>query len=479
MSTVVGKMYDLTMRLRRVKISRGPKFLVYFILISFFSLNMLNAYAQEEQSSDKPLIDLQEVYKGQGEVVSASVGTNQPNSDATVSNQLTGIVATGVRSIGGAQLVVSEKELSKLNIDEGSKLGLLGVVDKNMKMALYAPPSIDVLQHFAEEWVPGQKEDSYSTFAASGYDYLSSMNIARLWDIVRNICYVFFVLILIIAGFMIMFRQKIGGQVAITVYNTIPNVIIGLVLVTFSFAIVGVVLDVAALAMRLIAGVFNYGSASDYVYLSTPFGLLEGGRRASTSIDASALATAAYNSAQGSVGQIGGLLGSILSGAIAGLIGLVIALIVLILFLYAAIKVFITVFKAFLGIIFDTILAPIYLTMSAIPGKESSRVEWFNRVLKNAAVFPVVFFLVNLPGFFQANGMILDLTGIGNGTLAPVTGVTGFTETLIAGLLPLFMYFAAAEVPKYLSDIFPSNAPKGAAEAMASMKKMPLIGGFF
>ena len=51
----------------------------------------------------------------------------------------------------------------------------------------------------------------------SGFEYLhESIQLSALWSITRNIAYLFFVIAMIIIGFMIMFRNKIGGQVIIT-----------------------------------------------------------------------------------------------------------------------------------------------------------------------------------------------------------------------------------------------------------------------
>lgn len=478
MKTRVEKIIDIANRLKSLKIKKEFKVLFYFVTVTFLMMNSLNAFAQDYTPPSVP-----DTYRDTTETFGVVNETKNPNvADATPKLFLSA-VETGIVTLDPG--VLSTK-VSSADIHDFSKMGLLGITDATTKIALYNPPQIDVIQHFAEEWIPGKKVENYSTFA-SGYEYLSSLKISDLWDKVRNVCYVFFVVILIVAGFMIMFRQKIGGQVAITIYNTIPNVIIGLVLVTFSFAIVGLILDVGAMALNLIKGFFGYADPSAYTTLESPFRLLEGGRRAATYVNAfgegygqTSLAEAARLSALGSSNDpiVAGF-NSMVSGFIGGLVGMIIALVVLVLFTFAAIKVFITVFKAFLAIIFDTILGPIYITMAVIPGKESARTEWLNRVVKNVAVFPVVFFMVNLPGYFMANGIIMDMTGIGTGNLTAVTGASGFTETLIAGLLPLFLYFMAAEAPKFLNDIFPSNTAKGVAEATGALKKMPLVGGFF
>ena len=53
-----------------------------------------------------------------------------------------------------------------------------------------------------------------------------------------------------------MFRQKVG-QTAITAQQTIPQIIMSLVLVTFSYAIAGFMIDLMYVLMVLIVGVFS------------------------------------------------------------------------------------------------------------------------------------------------------------------------------------------------------------------------------
>ena len=51
------------------------------------------------------------------------------------------------------------------------------------------------------------------------------------------------VIILIAAGFMIMFRVKINPQTVVSLQTMIPKLVITLLLVTFSYAIAGLVID--------------------------------------------------------------------------------------------------------------------------------------------------------------------------------------------------------------------------------------------
>jgi hypothetical protein len=62
---------------------------------------------------------------------------------------------------------------------------------------------------------------------------------------------------MVVVGFMIMFRSKIGGQTLVTLGNFLPGVITSLILITFSFAIAGLLIDIGAIVTNLIAGIYG------------------------------------------------------------------------------------------------------------------------------------------------------------------------------------------------------------------------------
>ena len=116
-------------------------------------------------------------------------------------------------------------------------------------VAVYANyPWVNIPDHLAQQWVPGYKDSTTALYAQneeipSGYNELQAAGIQSLWTDVLNLAYIFFVIVMIIAGFMIMFRHKIGGQAMVTLGNVLPNVIIALIVATFSFAIAGLIID--------------------------------------------------------------------------------------------------------------------------------------------------------------------------------------------------------------------------------------------
>ncbi len=185
--------------------------------------------------------------------------------------------------------------------------GLMGMVEKGNNDLLAVFPSLGVGEHLALEFIPGyeknktfaledtdpekesgkrskeleellfkddtsdkeledidddinqivQDEENAPALDIRGYTYLKdTLKLDKLWGQSRNLAYVFFVLAMIAIGFMIMFRNKLGGQVIVSIGNSIPQLIICLVLVTFSFAIAGIMLDLGRTSMKIVERVF-------------------------------------------------------------------------------------------------------------------------------------------------------------------------------------------------------------------------------
>lgn len=79
--------------------------------------------------------------------------------------------------------------------------------------------------------------------AQTGFGFGALDVIQDMWSTSRNIAFGLFVLASVVLAFMIMFRVKISPQVVISVQSSIPKMIFALILVTFSYAIAGFLID--------------------------------------------------------------------------------------------------------------------------------------------------------------------------------------------------------------------------------------------
>ena len=219
----------------------------------------------------------------------------------------------------GDRIYCIKDEVAASKVNVWTQQGLLGMLEETNMNMLVAMPTVNIGEHLAENFVPGYKlnnrtlaqsadDDDYTAkekkameeakgdsglykglfedqaegifgdfidgqtdglqeavegeeageaVELSGYDYLKDvLKLDKLWSISRNIAYLFLVVVMIVIGFMIMFRKSLPGQVVVSFGNAIPKVVVTLVLITFSFAIVGLMLDVGKISMNLVGNMF-------------------------------------------------------------------------------------------------------------------------------------------------------------------------------------------------------------------------------
>jgi hypothetical protein len=357
-----------------------------------------------------------------------------------------------------------QKMAANADLPEGMRLGLTGIVEKQVTAMFNAQPNIDVVAHLSEEWVPGYKEKQSVYAQATGYKDLTETNIDSLWSVTRNIAYLGFVVVMIVIGFMIMFRSKIGGQMMVTVGNSIPKVIVGLILVTFSFAIAGLILDIAGILMGIVSGILDSG-----VPVHNIFKLLGGtlGIGGGTTV--------------GDLGIAGIVLTITMALGPAGWILLALALIILAIVLFGAIKLWFALVKTYFTLLVNVVVAPLAIMAGSIPGNEAMTINIFKSMLRNALVFPLAYAIVNLPYFlvqqdnrvrFTFPETVFEGASMGD-TIGP----------LMLALAKIIAIFVAAQAPAFTKAIIPPTASKGGADAAGAIKQgmsgIPLVGGMF
>ncbi len=92
---------------------------------------------------------------------------------------------------------------------------------------------------------------------AQGIGFAGLAPLLPMWKVFRNISYAIPAVVMIIIGFMIMFRKKIDPKTVITVQNSLPKIVVTLLLITFSYAIVAILIDIMYLLILLVIGLFG------------------------------------------------------------------------------------------------------------------------------------------------------------------------------------------------------------------------------
>lgn len=142
-----------------------------------------------------------------------------------------------------------------LRPESGQVGGAIGFAGNLIAATFTHPPAStgDYLSYMSSKF--GIVEKAYAQSAGTGFNGIKPL--ISVWEAFRNITYLFFVIIFALIGFMIMLRVKIDPRTVMTVQNSIPRIIIGLILATFSFAIAGLLIDLMYVVIFLFFGVFG------------------------------------------------------------------------------------------------------------------------------------------------------------------------------------------------------------------------------
>jgi hypothetical protein len=120
--------------------------------------------------------------------------------------------------------------------------GLLGYTPSLFAQVFIPPASSgEYIRYLADNFGITKPAHAQAKPVPNGFDSLRP--IQALWITSRNITYMFFVLIFVIIGVGIMLRVKIDPRTVMSLQNQIPRVIISILLITFSYAIVGLMID--------------------------------------------------------------------------------------------------------------------------------------------------------------------------------------------------------------------------------------------
>ncbi|KKP77585.1 MAG: hypothetical protein UR73_C0017G0005 [candidate division WS6 bacterium GW2011_GWF1_35_23] len=465
-------------------------FIAFSSLILFFGV--MNVYAQEAET-EVPKVKVN--WDGTKAFYNLASGTDKDEDNMT---SFSGVSATNtawtiLSTMAPGLTDGGDKIEGDSSIPEDMRGGLLGTADSFVNYAYSNQPNINLVAHLGNEWVPGYKESSTGLYAAekqSGYQELMDSGISNIWAKFRDLAYLFFVVVMIVIGFMIMFRSKLGGQTLVSLGNTIPNVIVGLILVTFSFAIAGLVIDVGGLITSFLASLFdgelvsieNIGNLMKSVFTS---GTIE----TSSIVAGSGAGSIALGAGLGSLAAaIGGsavlaILGPALIGV--GLIGLLLVLTLLGIVFVGVIKLLITLYKAYFGILLGVALGPLQIMIGSIPGQNHMTKNWFLGIVRNVLVFPVVFFIVNAPNLLLGDkDIILNFPEKLTYADPSSNGIDiNATSGFLMFILRVFVIYLAAQAPKYIEAFIPNTSSKAAGDAGAaakmSLSKIPLVGALF
>lgn len=400
--------------------------------------------------------------------------------------------------------------------------GALGSV-ANLITALYETPPAKTSEYIAEMGKGlGIVKPVLAQVGGSGNQVLSP--ILTLWQISRNIAYAAMILIFIVIGFMIMFRTKINPQTVISAQAALPGLVIGLLLITFSYFLAAFLVDMTFVGTRVVAKVYENtviekGSVDKLLKDGNVIALFSdimspfNGQGRETVVNTTADTVEALKK-DSTFGQIinnvsflggcliglqmapdikaefkpfgigvgidvgkaaakvasctlGGGLVALLSNTpwAGGLIGLILYVVLTIALLIALFKLLFSLIISYISIIITTIFAPFYFLVASIPGRQEVASTWFKTLIANILVFPAVFAALVFAAYII--GIKTDhIRAVGNGL-----SFSGGTVPLLAGLSSDFLRIILAYGILLISPTIPD-----AVKEAFGVKTSPLAG---
>jgi hypothetical protein len=204
---------------------------------------------------------------------------------------------------------------------------------------------------------------------------------------------------MIVIGFLIMFRKKIDPKTVITVQNALPNIVVTLLLITFSYAIVGVLIDFMYLLIMLSVSILQPISngaidantaktfvSANFLTLIQQFGL--GGINAWNDI---AAMLGPWLSGITVVGPFAvGVLGFLILGPslVAAAAPLLLIVLIVLAFVIAIVRLLFLLGSAYIQIILSLLVSPFQILLGVFPGSHAFE-NWIKNLIANLAVYPI------------------------------------------------------------------------------------------
>lgn len=241
--------------------------------------------------------------------------------------------------------------------------------------------------------------------------------ILATWAAFRDVAYFLLTFMFLVVGLLIIFRKKVSGNVAVTVQNALPRLVLTLILITFSYAIAGFIVDLMFWAIYFViivfSGLFENGEIvftggtifiKDKTYTVADFAL---NKNLFELLFAFFIGGGANNAAQAITNLVAEAMESIpiigesfkiiravdFLGATEWTIALIFQLVIGVAILVQIFRVFFQLLMSYAGFVINVVLSPFILLQGAWPGKDPF-MEWVRNLIAGLAPFVVVIFMI-------------------------------------------------------------------------------------
>ncbi len=346
--------------------------------------------------------------------------------------------------VSGKQVTSAYPSSVQESVKTGGLIG--GVAYLTAGMVKNPPASSEM---YVADLVQGSRFAPSTAYAqAPGLGFGALNPILGTWKAFRNVAYYLLVLIGFVVGILVLIRHKVSGNVAVTVQNALPRIVITIILITFSYAIAGLMVDLLYLAIYFIINIFSGQIfVPDARFLG---GLFQGEGRSLQDIAfnthifqftiefifggnawdaASSVGDLIFTALQSVGGVLGTLAGAPVIGSIfEGAVNLVFTLIFAIALFIAMFRTFFSLVMSYAGFVINVVMAPFILLPGALPGSNPFG-NWMKNLVAGLAPFAVAIFMIFM-AFALTGTQTRDGIGYQN---------TGSPEDMTGLRLPLIM----------------------------------------
>lgn len=478
---------------------------LFFLIITSCFLGAKKAYARpiiDKCSSQQECLDMGGVICSGGQCLAAPLAYGDPSlqgykdnlTDCTKNGRMDiECYLGGTRSAGFFSSLVETMRASlnglPLSANEAlvlgpSSQGVLPMLASTVSYFYAVPPAsgTEYLADLGKNF--GFVKTSYAQANTSGWNGLKP--ILEIWKTFRNVAYTFLIIVFVVIGIMIMLRIKIGAKTAVSFQDAIPRLAMTLLFITFSYAIAGLIIDLANIVGALGISIINPSGFKDFFlsfvkdWIITPLnaflallksinpnirdpiilndknpGLLyftylfmkEGSSYASiigfilNPINLILLSIGVPFKELNTLEKFPLLDAFNLPGKIISLVFSIILIGIYIKLIWALLKTYIT-------IIVTIIFSPFQIMLNAIPGNDSMS-KWLSNLIGNVAVFPAVLIMFAIlsklleiingfPGGANSLWVPSPLTppARGSSNASIVTSIIGFGMLLLISKVP-------------------------------------------
>ncbi len=220
---------------------------------------------------------------------------------------------------------------------------------------------------------------------AQGTGYKAMSPFLVFWKGFRNLAYSLYIIMFVVVGVMIMLRTKVSAKGVITIQSALPNLLITLLLITFSYAIVGFMIDLMYFLIYFIVYLFNSINiistplkAIDRLLSYSAYGVIFEGRNSILSAITVAIDSVLSGLGTGAIGAVGKIIAALP----------IMYLIVAVAFTIAMIKLMVALLKSYVMLIVQTVTAPVQILLNALPGSKAFS-GWLKKTASYLIPFPV------------------------------------------------------------------------------------------